>query len=141
MKKAFYSAVLGLMAGALFALAGPASAADTIKGTNQNGHYAVVPIEPLAAIKHEAGKLYFRNQFSTTVYHIVDATGTEKSKVLAAWTGNYAVNQYDGWTYNLHKTQVLCNPLASATVIFVLGQTQSPSQSDGCAFWQVANGT
>lgn len=135
-KKVF--AVLALAAASIFATSG-ALAADTIKGVNQNGFYAVQPIEPIAAIKYADGKLYYRNQFSSTEYHIVDGSATERTKVLNAWTGNAATNAVDGWTYNLRKTQVTCSPSSSSTSIFVLGQNQSSTQSDGCQFWQTAN--
>lgn len=130
-----------VMAVGLAAAANPAMASDTIKGTNGNGFAAVVPVEPIASFKLESGKLYYRHQFSMQEYYLLDPTGSIHASLQAKLVGNYAANPSDGWTYVLRKVQITCNPATSSTQIWTLGQSQSSVQSDGCQFWQTANGT
>lgn len=134
--KGFIAALAATMALAAF---GGAQAADTVKGINQNGYQEVMAVEPIAAVKRADGKLFYRTQFTSTEYWMLDANGSQHANVLAAWSGNAATHAASGWTYSLKKARIMCQPVG--TVIFVLGQTGIETLADSCQFFQVANGT
>lgn len=133
MKKFFVSIFAVLLSMSAFA-------ADTIKGINQNGHSEVVGTGFIASVKYANGKVYYRTSFdSSPGFYLDDANASQYNKVLAAFGANAASNSATGWVYNLSKVKVKCD--TNQSVIFVPGLNYIETLNDGCAFWQVANGT
>lgn len=129
-----------LLAVATLAFGTGALAADTIKGVNQNGHLEVVGIDFIASVKYSNGKVYYRSQFdSSTSFYLEDANASQYNTVLQKFGSNAAANSTNGWVYNLAKVKVKCD--TNQSVVFVPGMNYSDPINDGCAFWQVANGT
>lgn len=115
-----------------------ASAADVIKGKNQNGYNEVVPVAPISSYQHTGGKLYYRTQFSNTVFYIEDAASTQLTVIQTKLAGNLVASTTSGWTYNLKNTKITCAaPLG--TIATPSGGPGSETIADNCALWQTAN--
>lgn len=124
MKKFFVSIFAVLLSMSAFA-------ADSMKGTNQNGYAASVGYDFIASAKHAGGVTNYRTTFSNDVYTLSDANGSQFSN-WQTWTGNSTkASSVNGWTYNLRKAEVSCQ--YSASVVYTPGRTGTESISDSCA--------